>query len=87
LTQSFARALNKNGFIEERSACWRRVACGEPARDWPNSNDENLLHLDAGRSITVPKILFPRIEEEQLQAWKLRFGSDWARHWLPSRVV
>jgi methionyl-tRNA synthetase len=54
----------------------------QPAPDiipWPNEPmAEYLDQLDAGQPITVPDVLFVKITDEQIEAWKARFVGDGA---------
>jgi methionyl-tRNA synthetase len=44
---------------------------------WPDGPMARFLdQLDAGREIAAPDVLFAKIAEEQVAAWKLRFGGE-----------
>lgn len=45
----------------------------EQARPWPTTID--LTELKAGHSFEVPPLLFRRIEEQEVQGWREKFGS------------
>jgi methionyl-tRNA synthetase len=47
---------------------------------WPQGPmREYLDQLDAGHEIAVPDMLFAKITDEQMEAWKLRFGGGESR--------
>jgi methionyl-tRNA synthetase len=42
---------------------------------WPTTDAEaELSRIEAGRSFSVPDVLFRKIEDEQIEAWSTRFG-------------
>ncbi len=44
---------------------------------WPDEPMAKFLdQLDAGQEIAAPDVLFAKIAEEQVAAWKLRFGGE-----------
>ena len=52
------------------------LAVGEEgANDWPGEDlAAELARIPAGRPITVPAVLFKKIEETDVEAWSARFG-------------
>jgi methionyl-tRNA synthetase len=52
------------------------AALGEPWPPiWPSMNvREELSRLEPGRSLTVPEVLFKKIEDTEIEVWKVRFG-------------
>ncbi|MEY2558332.1 MAG: methionyl-tRNA synthetase, partial [Verrucomicrobiota bacterium] len=41
---------------------------------WPGTIADNLSQLTPGASITVPDVLFAKIEDTQVAEWTQRFG-------------
>ena len=45
--------------------------------DWPSTDAEvELSKLEPGRPITVPEVLFRKIEDAQVAEWTERFGGE-----------
>ena len=45
-------------------------------RSWPVDVTEELVKLAPGAAFTVPEVLFRKIDEDDLERWKLRFGGE-----------
>ncbi|MEO1137782.1 MAG: class I tRNA ligase family protein, partial [Pseudomonadota bacterium] len=48
----------------------------EDASRWPGSAGEALARLKGGDAFSLPEVLFAKIEDEQIAAWREQFGAE-----------
>ncbi len=48
----------------------------EKGARWPESAGDALATLKGGEAFTVPDVLFAKIEDEQVEAWREQFGAE-----------
>ena len=62
-------------FIPETSAkISRALISADSALAWPKTLTDKLSQLTPGASISVPEVLFAKIDDTQLAEWTERFG-------------
>ena len=47
----------------------------DEAGAWPTSADAALSRLQAGHKFSPPEVLFAKIEDEQIEEWRAKFGA------------
>ncbi len=48
----------------------------EAASGWPASAADALVRFEGGEAFTPPEVLFAKIEDDQIEAWRQQFGAE-----------
>lgn len=62
-------------FIPDACATLQK-AMGLSSLDWPESVAAAMVALPAGSAFTVPDVLFRKITDEEIEAWRIRFAGQ-----------